>query len=470
MDLGHYWVVTLTVAAAASIGYLATRSIPPEVALFALALVGTAVLTVSGRSSMQLLRARGTASYLGSAVLSFVMIVSILIPSVTYLTSGGTSTKLDDFGIVFSDPGQQVSRSVLISLLALLAFVAGEQLARRYRQKSQPLKPSVDIHVAFGVYIVLLAISALRLAIFGPPTDTSILLRGTEAGAGVRVMMFWALPLAIALAIIYRSFATRWVTLLNIVLILVLLIPAATRSPLTLIACAVFIRFLQRLAIQRVRLRFVVVFIIGAYVGISLLSAVSSYRGELRTGASPSFAAHLFQELQNATIEQKLHGLDTLDGLMLTNLVEPHRVGATPADPLKALAGFIPSQVWADKPEWVAPQVAATYLGWNSGGIFYGGQGWAYLVFGGYAGVAAWFALMGAILYWAFSRWRLASVPGVLLIYFVLRFGAAGDAFNMFHVLMLVALYLVAYYIAFVLVRWLPSQHGQRPAAIPTIR
>ena len=131
----------------------------------------------------------------------------------------------------------------------------------------------------------------------------------------------------------------------------------------------------------------------------------------------------------------EIGGLDTLDGLSLATKVNPDAVGASWSDPAKAVLGFIPHQLWPDKPEWLGSTVTQYYTAFEAGGIFLSGPGYLLIVFRSKLGIALGFLLLGLMSEALFRRLRVVSIWTVLLAYFLLRFSFGGDAFDAFHVL-----------------------------------
>jgi hypothetical protein len=128
-------------------------------------------------------------------------------------------------------------------------------------------------------------------------------------------------------------------------------------------------------------------------------------------------------------------GLDTVDGLILSTKVDRDYVGASVADPLKIVTGFVPRLVWPEKPPWLGEMVTQHYTNFGAGGIFLSGPGYTVIVFGTAAAVPLLFLLLGFFTESIFRRMTEPSIWTVLLAYFLVRFFFAGDAFDAFHVL-----------------------------------
>jgi hypothetical protein len=435
--------VVLAVIMSVFLGFLIATGelITPATAIAIFGLILGCVVVFTGRYCLASLKQDNTPRLLGSLLLSLVLVATVLLPAVLRYVGLSDST-LERFGVVLTKPADELRWAVLVSLLALVGFVAGEvfgthlswgrTLARHPRSRAYRIK----------IYWILLTFWAIKLALFGSSTTTeAIVTRGTHNGEGIPVMLSWALPLAISYAILERHFGNRWLVVLNLLLIGIAIIPSAVRSPLLLIACACLIRLLLYVARSQTHLRTLLSIILIAYILASLFSALSVYRGELRKGGHVSIESAFVGQLQDAAISEKVAGLNTLDGLLLSRKVQRSIIGATYFDPAKAVLGFIPTQLWSNKPGWLSVKIARDYLGWKVGGIFYSGQGWARLVFNGLLGMLAWFVGLGIVVGLAFRRQYVLSMATVLWAYFIIRFTASGDSFNMFHTLTLAVVF-----------------------------
>ncbi len=92
------------------------------------------------------------------------------------------------------------------------------------------------------------------------------------------------------------------------------------------------------------------------WVAATLLVALPEWRTDVRFGVGTSIISTIGDAAVNPFGQLwEIGGLDTLDGLSLATKVNPDAVGASWSDPAKAVLGFIPHQLWPDKPEWLVP-------------------------------------------------------------------------------------------------------------------
>jgi hypothetical protein len=410
---------------------------PPALAIGLFGITLGCVATLAGRYCLASLKRDDTPRFLGSLLLSLVMVATIFIPAVLRYAGSGNST-LERFGVVLGNPASELRWAVLVSLIALIGFVVGEAFGTHVQWRRTKILRSIPRSRGLQVYWILVAFWAIKVLVSGSNTTTeAIVSRGSHTGEGISVALQWALPLAIAYAIIERHFGSRWLVALNLFFVGAAIIPSAVRSPLLLIACACVVRVLLYVAKSKTHLRTLLGMMLVAYVLASLFSALSVYRGELRNGKYVSIGSAFVSQLENAAVTEKVAGLDTLDGLLLSGKVQRKVVGVNYLEPTQALLGFIPSQIWPSKPDWLSVKIARDYLGWKVGGIFYSGQGWARLVFNGLLGMLVWFVVLGIVVGFAFRRQSAQSMATVLWAYFIIRFTASGDSFNIFHTLVL---------------------------------
>jgi hypothetical protein len=437
------WPAAIAVAMSVLLGFLIATGeiISPAIAIAIFGLALGCVVMFTGRYCLASLRQDGSPRLLGSLLLGLVMIATVLLPAVLRYAGLSNST-LERFGVVLTKPVDELRWAVLVSLLALVGFVAGELFGTQVRRGGALARRSIPQDYRSRIYWVLLTLWAIKLVLFGSNTTAeAIVTRGAHSGEGISVALLWALPLAISYAIIEKHFGNRWLVALNLLLIGVAIVPSAVRSPLLLIACACLIRVLLYVARSQTHLRTLIYIILVGYILASLFSALSVYRGELRQGRHVSIGSAFVGQLQNAAISEKVAGLDTLDGLLLSRKVQRSVIGANYFDPTKAVLGFVPTQIWPNKPGWLSVKIAHDYLDWKVGGIFYSGQGWARIVFNGLLGMLAWFVGLGIAVGLAFRRQHARSMATVLWAYFIIRFTASGDSFNMFHTLMLATVF-----------------------------
>ena len=292
--------------------------------------------------------------------------------------------------------------------------------------------------------LVLLGI-ALTVILPEQPKEVIFEQRGRIEGEGAIQLMGYAIPLAISIAVLHRHWGSRWLVALDLLLVIVVLVPGGTRSPLLIVGMALLVRFLYQTAGVRVGPGTVVAAGIGLWVAATLLVGISDWRGNVRVGIQDSPSQALVRAAPNPFNKLWEGGLDTVDGLTLSTKVNRQDVDASWTDPAKVVLGFIPHQVWPEKPEWLGVTVTQYYTNFEAGGIFLSGPGYLLIVFGTKIAVGLGFLLLGLGSEAIFGRLRRPSIWTALLAYFLLRFFFGGDAFDAFHVLGLALLVLAAW-------------------------
>jgi len=205
-----------------------------------------------------------------------------------------------------------------------------------------------------------------------------------------------------------------------------------------LIGAALMVRLLFAFARTTHPMRYVAAGAIAIYCGAVLFVGVSSWRGLVISGQSPSFLSQIYLASLDPFGQLTNGGLDTLDGLTLAIAIDPGRIGATWTDPLKAITNLVPSQIWPSKPEWLGAVVTHYYLNFGGrAGIFLSGPGYLYLVFGGVFGMAMAFFAIGFAFETLLGRLRKPQILIGLALYFLFRFFIGGDAFDIFNTITL---------------------------------
>src|SRR5439155_20307107 len=154
-----------------------------------------------------------------------------------------------------------------------------------------------------------------------------------------------------------------------------------TRSLLLLVGMAAILRIGVAMTRSRRNVKYIVAVAALVYVGATLLVGISNWRDAIVRGSfQPSLVEQLFLAAQNPFPSLASGGLDTLDGMTLAMKVDPTVVDASWADPVKAVTGLIPSQLWPGKPAWLSYVVALRYtqFGGNSG-LFLSGPGYCFI-------------------------------------------------------------------------------------------
>lgn len=456
-------LVAVSVGAAIAMQFAAW----PATAGIVLLIASVAVFALAARSLLANLQYHERSAYLGSAILASGIVLAVVLPGMALLT-GARESRVVRLGVSIPDLEQSVAQAFLLFLAALCAFVIGEALVVRHRSPAVSRRwTPADGPLVYGV---LLAVGILtRLSGVAPSTDEALVQRGYVQGQGLVTLLSWSFPLALAIAILSRHWGSRPLVLVSALVFANTILVSGVRSPLVLVAVAVLIRLIAEGARNRSVLRASLLIGITVYVGAVMAIAVSSWRSEVSLGHQSSLVAEVARAPANPFGELATRAnLDTLDGLTLALQVDADSVGATWRDPAKIATGFVPRKLWREKPEWLAVSVAKHYLGFDvHAGIFLSGPGYAYIVFGGVAGVAIAFLALGMLAGFIYSRVRPVSAEALLLSYFLLRFFFGGDSFDAFHVLGLLLLLTSARGVAHVARRL--SRGGQPATGLPRL-
>jgi hypothetical protein len=406
-------------------------------------------------------------AYLGTAILATGIVLAVVLPGMALLT-GSRESRVVRLGLNIPDLEQSVEQAFLLFLAALCAFVIGEAVVLRRRPPAKPERSETTDGPL--VYCVLLAIGLLtQFSGVGPSTEEALAQRGYIQGQGLVTLLSWSVPLALAIAILSRHWGSRRLVLVSALVFSNTVLFWGVRSPLVLVAIAVIIRLIADGARNRRVLRASVLVGITVYVGAVMAIAVSSWRSEVSRGHQSSLLAEFARAPANPFAELAARAnIDTLDGLTLALQVEPDAVGATWRDASKIATGFVPRKIWPEKPEWLAVSVSRHYLGVKAhSGIFLSGPGYAYIVFGGVAGIVLAFLALGMFSGFIYSRVAPRSAEALLLSYFLVRFFFGGDSFDAFHVLGLLVLLVCARAVARVAA---DATRSQPATALPGLR
>jgi hypothetical protein len=426
-----------------------TNLVPVSLLQLALLGAGAVVAASSVASCLACLRRGDPPARMGSVVLAGTVLLGVVLPG-AQLLSGLRQTRLTVLGVAVGNLDQAVGTAYGLFLLALLAFVLGERLVAR-ANRSVPAwsgwwarRPSTP--QSKNTYFMLLALGAAGAVLFPPgPREQvfSFSTRGQVQGAGIAVLLQTAVPLAVALAVVSRHWGSRTLVALSLVLTVGSVVVTGTRSYLLLIGTALLLRLLARSARKPLRSALGVGVLI--YVAATLIVAVGQWRTDVALGNPASLSQSVSTAAENPFGHLAQGGVDTLDGLILATQVNRETVGASWTDPAKAVLGFIPHQIWPDKPNWLSADVSRDYTNILASGIFLSGPGYALLVFDGPLGMAAAFFVLGLLSAMVYRRLDGESIGAVLLTYFFVRFFFGGDAFDAFYVLGLALTVGVAY-------------------------
>jgi hypothetical protein len=445
-------LVSLLVGAGIAFLPSSTNFVPVSLLQLTLLGAGAVVAASSIASCLACLRRGDPPARMGSVVLAGTVLLGVVLPG-AQLLAGLRETRLTVLGVAVGNLDQAVGKAYGLFLIALVAFVLGERLVSK-ANRSVPAwsawwarRSSTDRSKV--TYFTLLAMGAAGAVLFppGPREEAfSFSTRGNVQGAGISVLLQSAVPLAVALAVISRHWGSRTLVALSLALTVGSVALTGTRSYLLLIGTALLLRLLARSARKPLRSALGVGVLI--YVAATLIVAVGQWRTDVALGNPASLSQAVSTAAENPFSRLAQGGVDTLDGLILATQANRDTVGASWTDPAKAVLGFIPHQIWPDKPNWLSADVSRDYTNILASGIFLSGPGYALLVFGGPLGMAAAFFVLGVLSAMAYRRLDGQSIGAVLLTYFFVRFFFGGDAFDAFTVLGLVLVLAVAHVIA----------------------
>jgi hypothetical protein len=374
----------------------------------------------------------------GSTIFAVGTLIAIAIPG-AQLLAGLRESSLIRLGFHDVSPIHDVSAAYALTLLALVSVVVGEELASKWRPKNRNLPssrlsrlPTLDSR---RTYLALLALGVLGV-LLAPHASVqeAFANRGQSHGLGVIVTLESGIPVAVASAVLASHWQSRILSAVSALAITLFVIYTGERSPLLLVGVAVMIRILFGFSRARKSRWYVLAVVPIVYAGSIASFGIDAWRGAVIRGAdASSWLSAILAASLNPFASLTAGGLGTLDGMTLAMKVNPSAIDATWTDALKAVTGFVPSQIWPSKPPWLGNIIAHEYtnFGGNSG-IFISGPGYLYIILGGAVGVALGFWFLGFILELTMVRLRTPRVGMALLAYFLLRFAFAGDAFDLF--------------------------------------
>ena len=403
------------------------------------------------------LRAGGGFSRLGSAAISGGILFAIVLPGFQLL-AGVRRSRQEELGFPNPHPAPDVSKAFAIFILVLAGFYLGETIAEGRGQRffrsasSRELKPLGRTWESKLTYGILLFIGGVIVLASLGGGQAAFEARGKITGQGAVQLSGYAAPIAIAIGMLNRHWGSRTLMLLSTI-VGVVLVFEAIRTPLIIVAAAAGIRYLYRNADRKMSGQQIIIWVLSIYAGSVLIVALSTYRGEKNSssGTNVTLIGNIVAAAGDPFAQLQTQGVDTIDGLILSTKVNRSYVGANWTDPDKIILGFVPHQLWPNKPTWLGNTVTQDYLHFGAGGIFLSAPGYVLIVFGSVVAIPIVFALLGAFSEYLFHRMREPSIWTALLVYLVVRFLFAGDAFDFFHVLGLCLLVVFARSVAAVI-------------------
>jgi hypothetical protein len=396
-------------------------------------LLAAAVLAVAGGLTLfESLRAGKGFAGIGSCVLAVLLYLAVH-ESAVQLLSGARRSVLDYLGFSPVSLREDTFHAVALFVMAAGAFAVGEAWAAG---RPLPLTSEPRTHVPSyrPVFLALLAIGMTAMLLTGQRVDAQVLdLRGQVTGQGAIGVLQQTLPLALAVGILHRHWHSRRLAALSVLGLATYVTFVQSRSLLLFVGLAVVVRVVDAVRVRRVRVRDAAGLFALVYVATLFIVAFGQWRSAVRTYGSSEFLPWLTQALPFPFQQLSSKGsLDTLDGLVLSLHVDRALVGASVLDPLKGIVNLVPTQLWADKPEFLGPQVTHYYTDFGGrSGIFLSGPGYLYIVYAGLLGMALASVALGVGTALLLRRSRRSPVLTVVVVYGLCRFLIGGDAFDL---------------------------------------
>ncbi|HEY1370718.1 MAG TPA: oligosaccharide flippase family protein [Gaiellaceae bacterium] len=399
-------------------------------------LFAVCVFVLARNASGLLGSSRSSLRRLGSSVVALGTLAAVILPGAQLLT-GATTLRLGRYGLELPDLDAALGAAFAIFLVAVVGVWLGESVGLHDRARPRPGRVE-----SAWVYGTLIAIALGTRLVVGASTVAD---RAAE-GKGIQGLLGWGVPLAVAIGVLNRHWGSRWLAALSFALAAYQLFGGTSRSPLFLIAIAVSLRAVAAARRSRRSARSIVVVIAVASAAVVVAIGFSDWRHDVTIGQPASLTASLVSAAENPfrNFTERTQ-LDSLEGLTLSMQVDRRAVGGSWTDPSKALVNFVPRKLWPDKPDWLSPTITHQYLeiGGNAG-IFVSGAGYLYILYGGAVGVLIGFVLLGFVSRRLYARLEITSTGTLLLTYFWMRFFFGGDAYDLFAVLGLAGLVLLA--------------------------
>ena len=447
-DLLVAFAASLCAALALVYGVELGLAVPGGAAAAVLAGVSVFLLVRAFVECRAALRSGRGFSHLGTIILAGGTLLAVVLPGLQLL-AGSRITRTEDRGFPIADIGPDVGLAFLVFTLAVVAMYAGETLAHRPTRERVAGAPTRQLgrpwetRTTYG-FLLFVGLPIYAMTLGGG--QEAFEARGSVEGQGAIQLLGYAPPLAVTIGLLNRHWGSRALVCTSLFLV-AFMIAIGLRTPLLIVGAAAAIRYLYTGAGRRFSLGQVAAIALAVYLGAILVVSMSAWRGQRYEANALSLSEVMVEAASDPFSRLQENGqLDTVDGLILSTKVDREQVGASASDPLKIITGFIPHQLWPEKPKWLSSEVSQAYTNFgNSGaGFFLSGPGYTIIVFGTAAAVPLLFLLLGFFSESIFRRMAEPSIWTALLAYFLLRFFFAGDAFDAFHTLGLCLVVLTA--------------------------
>lgn len=420
-------LLVITVSALFAVADLPTGSTSSAqlalVACTATALAAAVMIAASARGDQ-------TPAGLGTLCIAVIGIVGIAIPA-QQLIDGERRSVLSFLGVSSPNVVSFAPQACLVYVLCLCSFALVELIPRRLPLRHDPERAaSWESPPLYWALLVVGVGSTLALGA-GASVD-SFASRGQGSGQGIGVILQQCLLVAIACGVANKHWGHRAPAIASAAAMVFSLSFTTSRSGLLFVVVALGVRWLRRIRRQGLGTGTVVGFGVMAYAVAVFIVGFAQWRTQYARTGSADLLYYLGQASLDPVRRLATEGsLDTFDGLVLSLNVDREVVGATVLDPLRGVLNLVPSQLWPNKPGYLAPEITHYYTDFGGqAGIFLSGPGYALIVAGGVVGACLFFAALAAGFTWLFARYYHSPVITTILLYTMLRFIVGGDSFD----------------------------------------
>lgn len=374
---------------------------------------------------------------MGSVVLSPLLLMSVTLPSISLVWRTRVANVEKLTGTELATP-EALTFCLLLFAACLFSFWVGEGLLKPWWRNAANHK-SASTQKWNRAHLVLMTVGlCAAVTRVGGDRTLEFAERGTQVGQGVLVLLWWCLPLGVAVGLLFNHWGSKWRWVLSLAGI-ALIVNSGVRSPLILIALALVPLVIRKLARSDRPLRVWGVSAAGAYLLIAVGGAISSWRGSIRYGRPISFGQSLVDALSDPLKALTTSGLDTVDGLLFVHSLPPNFVDTSLLDLLKVFQTAIPTQLYPDKPEFISNIISRDLLGYGTAGMFMSGPGYLILIGGGWLAAVGLFCL-GGVCYRQLTGSAFGGCGWLICTYTLVRFVMGGDAFDFYQGMTLIAL------------------------------
>ena len=400
---------------------------------YALALATPVCLTVALAATLLVAssaKTRLAPSGVGALCIAVIGVVGIAVPA-QQLVDGERNSILGYLGVYSGNVISTAPRAVLVYLLCLCSFAVVELLPLRLPARKDPsTSPRWE---SPALYWSLLGVGMLSTLALGSTVSAAGLEeRGQTSGQGIAAVVQQCLLLAIACGVANRHWGMKLPAVASALAMAFSLSFTSARSGLLFIVVALGVRWMRGIREKGLGAGLVAAFAALAYGASVFIVGFAQWRAAFRQTGRGNVLTYLFDASSDPIGRLSSEGaLDTFDGLVLSLNVDRHVVGATVLDPLRGVLNLVPSQIWDDKPGYLAPEVTHYYtLFGGQSGLFLSGAGYSYIVGAGLLGACIFFFCLALLFRWLSARYWHSPIITAILLYSLLRFIIGGDSFD----------------------------------------